>query len=46
MWVPESLFEIKGTKDAMVEAPKRARINVLKQVSKFLVAITHCFSLF
>ena len=32
-WIDETAYEIKGTNDAAVEAPKRARINSVKQVS-------------
>ncbi|RMX38967.1 hypothetical protein pdam_00008176 [Pocillopora damicornis] len=31
-WVDETPFEVKGTNDAMMDAPKRARINSLKQL--------------
>ena len=34
-WVDESRYEVKGTDDAAVNAPKKARINAVKQVSKF-----------
>ena len=32
-WIDETAYEITGTNDAAVEAPKRARINSVKQVS-------------
>ena len=31
----ERPYEVKGTNDASVDAPKRARINAVKQVSQF-----------
>ena len=34
-WVDESPYEVKGTNDAAVDAPKKARINAVKQVSNF-----------
>lgn len=33
-WMDERLHEVKGTNDASVDAPKRARINAVKQVSQ------------
>jgi len=32
-WIDETAYEIIGTSDAAVKAPKRARINSVKQVS-------------
>ena len=32
-WIDETVYEIIGTNDAADEAPKRARINSVKQVS-------------
>ena len=32
-WIDETAYEIIGTNDAADEAPKRARINSVKQVS-------------
>ena len=32
-WIDETAYEIIGTNDAAAEAPKRARINSVKQVS-------------
>ena len=34
-WLDESPYEVQGTNDAVVDAPKKARINALKQVSSF-----------
>ena len=34
-WMDERPYEVKGTNDASVDAPKRARINAVKQVSQF-----------
>ena len=31
-WMDERPYEVKGTNDASVDAPKRARINAVKQV--------------
>ncbi|XP_068715866.1 BRCA1-associated RING domain protein 1-like [Montipora foliosa] len=31
-WVDESPYEVKGTNDAAVDAPKKARINAVKQL--------------
>ena len=39
-WIDETAYEITGTNDAAVEAPKRARINSVKQVS---LLQTGCF---
>ena len=33
-WMDERPYEVKGTNDASVDAPKRARINAVKQVSQ------------
>ena len=34
-WVDEAPHEVKGTNDAVVDTPRRARINSLKQVCQF-----------
>lgn len=34
-WIDEAPHEVKGTNDAAVDTPRRARINSLKQVSQF-----------
>lgn len=34
-WIDESPHEVKGTNDAVVDTPRRARTNSLKQVSQF-----------
>jgi len=34
-WADEAPHEVKGTNDAAVDTPRRARINSLKQVGKF-----------
>ena len=39
-WIDETAYEIIGTNDAAAEAPKRARINSVKQVS---LLQTGCF---
>ena len=33
-WMDERPYEVKGTNDASVDAPKRGRINAVKQVSQ------------
>lgn len=40
VWIDETAYEIIGTNDAADEAPKRARINSVKQVS---LLQTGCF---
>ena len=35
-WLDEDSYEVKGTNDATVDAPKRARVNAVKQVSRLI----------